>query len=94
MDHYFHTFFLFYNLFFFISSYTFYRKILASFYSFNKKHLNIVIYDHVSINPHVYNLVFGIFAIINTIIGNVISFIFVFLRKYTCFHYIFMFLLL
>ena len=33
----------------------------------------------VSINPHVYNLVSRILTIINTMVGNVISFIFVFL---------------
>ena len=65
-----------------------FKDILVSFHSFNKKLLNIVISDHVSINPQVYNLVFGIFTIIKTIVGNVISFIFVFLRKYICFHYI------
>ena len=56
--------------------------------------INIVISDPVSINPHVYNLVYRIFTIINTIVGNVISFIFVFLEKYICLHYIFIFLLL
>ena len=34
------------------------------------------------------------FTIINTIVGNVISFIFVFLEKYICLHYIFIFLFL
>ena len=85
MDHYFHIFFLFCNL-FFISSYT--------FYYFSKKLLNIVIYDSVYANPHVYNLVYGIFNIINIIVVNVISFIFVFLGKYICLHYIFLFILL
>ena len=54
-------------------------EILVFSYYFNKKLLNIVIYDPVSINPHVYNLVYRILTIINTIVGNVISFIFVFL---------------
>ena len=54
-------------------------EILVFFHYFNKKFLNIVISDPVSINPHVYNLVSKIFTIINTILGNVISFIFVFL---------------
>ena len=92
MDHYFHTFFLFCNL-FFISSYTFYRD-FSIFQFFYKKLLNIIISNPTSINLHVYNLVSGIFAIINTIVGNVISFIFVFLGKYICLHYIFLFLLL
>ena len=69
-------------------------EILVFFHSFNKKLLNIVIYDLVSTNPHVYNLVYAIFTIINTIVGNVISFIFVFLGKYIYLHYIFLFLLL
>ena len=66
---------------FFISSYTFYRDFSIFFHSFNKKLLNIFIYDLVFINLHVYNLVFGIFTIINTIVGNVISFIFFLSRK-------------
>ena len=90
MDHYFYTFFLFCNLF----PITPFIEILVYFHSFNKKLLNIVIYDPVSTNPHVYNLVFGIFTIINTIVDNVISFIFVFLGKYIYLHYIFLFLLL
>ena len=69
-------------------------EILVFSHSFNKKFLSIVISDHVSTNQHVYNLVSRIFTIINTIIGNVISFIFVFLGKYICLHYIFLFLLL
>ena len=72
MDNYFHIFFLFCNL-FFIYSHTFYKD-FSIFPFFNKKLLNIVIYDHVSTNPHVYNLLSGIFTIINTIVGNVISF--------------------
>ena len=91
MDHYFYIFFLFCNI-FFISSYTFYRDFSIS-HSFNKKLLNIVISNHVSTNPHVYNLVSIIFTIINTIVGNVISFIFVLLEKYIYLHYIFIFLL-
>ena len=51
-------------------------EILVFSHYFNKKLLNIVIYDLVSINPHVYNLVSTIVTIINTIVGNVISFIF------------------
>ena len=73
---------------------THFIEILVSFHSFNKKLLNTVISDPVSINPHVYNLVYGILTIINIIGGNVISFIFVFLGKYICLHYIFIFLLL
>ena len=69
-------------------------KMLVFSYSFNKKLLNIVISDPVSINPHVYNLVSRILTIINTIEGNVISFIFVFIEKYIRLHYIFLFLLL
>ena len=69
-------------------------KILVFSHSFSKKLLNIVIYDPVSINPYVYNLVSRILTIINTIIGNVISFIFVFHEKYIRLHYIFLFLLL
>ena len=68
--------------------------ILVSFHSFNKKLLNIVSFDPIAINPHVYNLVFGIFTIIKTIVGNVISFIFVFRRKYIFLHYISLFLFL
>ena len=68
-------------------------EILVAFHSFNKKLLNIVISEPVSINPHLYNLVSGIFMIIKTIVGNVIYFIFVFSRKYKCFHYLFLFLL-
>ena len=64
------------------------------FHYFNKKLLNIVISDPMSINPHVYNLISVIFTITNTIVGNVISFIFVFLGKYIYLHYIFIFLLL
>ena len=45
------------------------------FQYFNKKLFNIVI------NPHVYNLVYGIFTIIKTIVGNVISLIVVFLKN-------------
>ena len=71
-----------------------FMEILVFYHSFNKKLLNIVISDPVSINPHVYNLVSRIFTIINTIIGNAIYFIFVFLEKYICLHYIFLFLLL
>ena len=71
-----------------------FMEILVFSHSFNKKLLNIVIYDPVSSNPHVYNLVSRIFTIINTIVGNAISFIFVFLEKYICLHYIFIFLLL
>ena len=69
-------------------------EILVFSHSFNRKLLNIVISDHVSINPHVYNLVSRILTIINTIVGNVISFIFVFLEKYICLHCLFLFLLL
>ena len=69
-------------------------EILVFSHSFNKKLLNIVIFDPVSTNPHVYILVFRIFTIINTIVRNVIYFIFVFLGKYICLHYIFLFLLL
>ena len=69
-------------------------EILVFSHSFNKKLLNIVISDPVSINPHVYSLVYKIFTIINIIVGNVISFIFVFLEKYKYLHYIFLFLLL
>ena len=93
MDHYFHILFFC----FVISSLfpvTHFIEILVSFHSFNKKLLNIVIYDLVSTNPHVHNLVSRIFTIINTIVGNVFSFIFVFLGKYICLHYIFLFLLL
>ena len=43
-----------------------------SFHYFNKKRLNIVICYSISINPHVYNLVYEIFTIINTIVRNVI----------------------
>ena len=64
-----------------------------SFYSFNKKFLNIVIYELISINLHVYNLLYEIFMIIKTIAGNVIYFIFAFPIKNICFHYIFIFLL-
>ena len=73
---------------------TLFIEILVSFHSFNKKLLNIVIFYHIYTNPHVYNLVSGIFTIINTIVGNVIYFIFVFLGKYICLHYIFLFILL
>ena len=69
-------------------------EILVFSHSFNKKLLNIVIFDLVSSNPHVYNLVYRIFIIINTIVGNVISSIFVFLEKYICLYYIFLFLIL
>ena len=69
-------------------------EILVFSHSFNKKLLNIVISDHITINPHVYNLVSRIVTIINIIVGNVISFIFVFLEKYIRLHYIFIFLLL
>ena len=69
-------------------------EILVFSHSFNRKLLNIVISDPVSINPHVYNLVSRILTIINTIVGNVISFIFVFLEKYICLHCVFLFLLL
>ena len=78
--------------FFFISSYTF-IEILVSFHSFNKKLLNTVISEPVSINPHVHNLVSGIFTIIKIIVENVIYFIFVFPKKYICFHYLFLLLL-
>ena len=71
MDNYFHIFFFFVTSSLFIV--THFIKILVSFHFFNKKLLNIVIYDHVSTNPHVYNLLYGIFTIINTIVGNVIS---------------------
>ena len=91
MDHYFHIFFLFCILSLF--PFTPFIKILVPSQFFNRKFLNIVISDHVSINPHVYNLVSGIFTIIKTIVGNVICLIFVFLRKNICFHYIFLFLL-
>ena len=50
-------------------------EMLVFSHSFNRKLLNIVIYDPVTINPHVYNLVYRILTIINTIVGNVISFI-------------------
>ena len=50
-------------------------EILTFSHSFNKKLLNIVISDYLSINPHIYNLIFRILTIINTIVGNVISFI-------------------
>ena len=69
-------------------------EIFVFSHSFNKKLLNIVISDPVSTNPHVYNLVSKIFTIINTIVGNVISFILIFLEKYICLHYIFLFILL
>ena len=69
-------------------------EMLVFSHSFNRKLLNIVISDPVSINPHVYNLVYRILTIINTIVGNVISFFFVFLEKYIRLHYIFIFLLL
>ena len=92
MDHYFYIFFLFCNI-FFISNTPFIEILVFSNY-FNKKLLNIVIFDHVSTNPHVYNLVSRIFTILNIIVGNVISFIFIFLGKYICLHYIFIFLLL
>ena len=68
-------------------------EILVFSHSFNKKLLYIVISDPLSINPHVYNLVSRILTIINTIVGNVISFIFVFLEKYICLHCVFLFLL-
>ena len=91
MNHYFYTLcFVILSLF----AVTHFIDILVSFHSFNKKPLNIVISNPVSINPHVYNLVSGIFTIIKTIVRNVISFIFVFQRKYIYFHYIFIFLLL
>ena len=64
-----------------------------SFQFFNKNLFNIVISDLVSINLHVYNLVSEIFTIIKTIVGNVITLIFVFLKKNICFHYIFLFFL-
>ena len=64
-------------------------EILVFSHSFNKKLLNIVIYDPVSSNPHVYNLVSRIFTIINTIVGNAISFIFVYLEKYMSSLYIY-----
>ena len=69
-------------------------EILVFSHYFNKQLLNIIISDLVSINPHVYNLVSRILTIINTIVGNVISFNFVFLEKYICLHYIFLCLLL
>ena len=50
-------------------------EILVFSHFFNKKLLNIVVSDPVSTNPHIYNLVSRIFTIINTIVGNVISFI-------------------
>ena len=65
-----------------------------SFHYFNKKLLNIVICYSISINPHVYNLVYEIFTIINTIVRNVIFFIFVFPINYICYHYIFTFIIL
>ena len=77
MNYYFHIFFLSCNL-FFISNYTFYRDFSIFPFFFNKKPLNIVISDPLSANPHVYNLVSRIFTIINTIVGNVISFFFFF----------------
>ena len=49
-------------------------EILVFSHSFNKKLLNIVIYDHVSINPHVYNLVSRFLTIINTIVVSFLSF--------------------
>ena len=58
---------------FFLSLVTPFMEILVFSHSFNKKLLNIVISDHVSINPHVYNLVSRILTIINTIVGNVIN---------------------
>ena len=73
---------------------THFIEILIYFHSFNKKLLNIVISDPASINLHVYNLVSGIFTIINTIVRNVISFICIFLEKYICLQYIFLFFLL
>ena len=69
-------------------------EILVFSHSFNKKLLNIVISDPISINPHVCNLVSRVLTIINTIVDNVISFIFVFLEKYIHLHYIFIFRLL
>ena len=71
---------------------THFIEILVFSHVFNKKLLNIVISDPVSINPHVYNLVSRILTIINTIVGNVIYFIFVFLEKYILLYYIFIFL--
>ena len=69
-------------------------EILVFSHSFNKKLLNIVIFDPLSSNPHVYNLVYRIFIITNTVVGNVISSIFVLLEKYICLYYIFLFLIL
>ena len=45
-----------------------------SFQYFNKNLFNIVI------NPHVYNLVSGIFIIIKTIVGNLVSGIFIIIK--------------
>ena len=70
--------------FFFVSNFC--HSCISLAKSFKKKLFNIVIS-----NP-VYNLVYGIFTIIKTIVGNVNSLIVVFLRKYICFHYIFIFL--